>query len=100
MPPSCGNHHPAHVSRSAPRPDERGRGRHVRQAPRARTAVEHPDQLAALLLDEQGQPGPAHWTTTQDGIHTNDGHYSYRNPANHFALPTHRLARVRAALTP
>ncbi|MFD5086887.1 hypothetical protein ACFWOG_30150 [Kitasatospora sp. NPDC058406] len=66
----------------------------------ARTTVEDPDRLAALLLTEQGQPGPAHWTTTEDGIRINDGHHSYRNPANHFALSAHHLARVSAALTP
>ncbi|WP_245984009.1 hypothetical protein [Streptomyces tateyamensis] len=67
---------------------------------RARTAVDDPDRLAALLLSEQGQHGPAHWTTSEHGTRVNDGHHSFRNPASHFALPPHRLARVSAALTP
>lgn len=65
---------------------------------RARTAVENPEQLAATLLEDQGPCGPTHWTTTNDGQRVNDGHYSYRNPTNNFALPTERLARVTAAL--
>lgn len=67
---------------------------------RARTAVEDPDHLALLLLEQQGQPGPARWRTAQDGVRINDGRYSYRNPANPFALPQTRLARVSAALNP
>lgn len=67
---------------------------------RARTAVEDPGRLAVALLEDQGPCGPALWTTTADGRRTNDGHYSYRNPANGFALPADRLARVTAALAP
>ncbi|MFD8756899.1 hypothetical protein ACFV0O_38870 [Kitasatospora sp. NPDC059577] len=67
---------------------------------RARTAVEDPDHLALLLLEQQGQPGPARWRTTQDGVRINGGRHSHRNPANPFALPQNRLARVSAALTP
>ncbi|MFG2910248.1 hypothetical protein ACGF13_35015 [Kitasatospora sp. NPDC048286] len=66
---------------------------------RARTAVEHPERLAAALLDDQGQCGPVRWTTAASGHQVNDGGYSYRNPANGFALPPDRLARVTAALT-
>ncbi|MFE5587502.1 hypothetical protein [Kitasatospora sp. NPDC056531] len=66
---------------------------------RAHTAVEDPEHLALLLLDQQGQPGPAHWRTTEDRVRVNDGRYSYRNPANPFCLPNDRLTRVSAALT-
>ncbi|MER6617011.1 hypothetical protein [Streptomyces xantholiticus] len=65
---------------------------------RALIGVEDPEALAAALLDGQGAPGPATWTTTGDGVRINDGPYSYRNPANRFALPPARLARVSAAL--
>lgn len=65
---------------------------------RARTAIEDPEQLAAALLEGQGPCGPTHWTTTNDGQRINDGRYSFRNPANSFALPADRLARVTAAL--
>ncbi|MCZ0983484.1 hypothetical protein O1L60_42485 [Streptomyces diastatochromogenes] len=67
---------------------------------RARTAVEDPEQLADALLEGQGPCGPAHWTTNKDGRRTNDGHYSFRNPANRFGLPADRLAWVTAALAP
>jgi hypothetical protein len=66
----------------------------------ARTMVDDPHHLADLLLAEQGQHGTARWTTGPDGTRTNDGRYSYRNPANPFALPVGRLARVSAALGP
>ncbi|MFF7209197.1 hypothetical protein ACFZAU_01510 [Streptomyces sp. NPDC008238] len=67
---------------------------------RARTAVEDPEQLAAALLEGQGACGPARWTATGDGPRINDGRYSFRNPANRFALPPDRLARVTTALAP
>lgn len=65
---------------------------------RALTGVEDPELLAAALLEGQGAPGSATWTTTEDGVRINDGEYSFRNPANHFALAAARLARVTAAL--
>ncbi|MEU4034610.1 hypothetical protein [Streptomyces collinus] len=67
---------------------------------RARTRVEAPEPLAAALLEDQGLWGPAHWTMTKSGIRVNDGKYSLRNPANHFALPAAPQARVAAALAP
>ncbi|WP_189189921.1 hypothetical protein [Streptomyces albiflavescens] len=63
--------------------------------------VNDPHRLAGALLAEQGQPGrPARWTIDSDGTRTDDGRYSYRNPANPFAPPPHRLVRVSAALRP
>lgn len=67
---------------------------------RARTSVEAPETLAAALLEGQGAPGAARWTTSGHGFSVNDGDYSFRNPANRFALSTARLARVAAALAP
>ncbi|MEU6815615.1 hypothetical protein [Streptomyces sp. NPDC046860] len=67
---------------------------------RARTGVEDPEPLAAALLEDQGAPGPARWTASGLGFAVNDGEYSFRNPANRFALPADRLARVAAALKP
>ncbi|MGZ3145114.1 hypothetical protein ACVDFE_24585 [Lentzea chajnantorensis] len=64
---------------------------------RALTAVEDAEALAALLLEGQGASGPVRWTT---GFSANNGRYSFRNPANHFALPADRSARVAAALAP
>ncbi|MFE7531344.1 hypothetical protein ACFU7Y_37410 [Kitasatospora sp. NPDC057542] len=73
----------------------------IQQAARARhrrrTAPYGP-RLAAALLEDQGQCGPVCWSTAESGHQVNDGGYSYRNPANRFALPTDRLARVTAAL--
>ncbi|MGW4373785.1 hypothetical protein ACWEJ7_08970 [Streptomyces albidoflavus] len=66
----------------------------------ARTSVEDPQALASALLQDQGAPGPARWTTAGHGFAVNDGAYSFRNPTNRFALPADRLARVAAALTP
>ncbi|MGV9341811.1 hypothetical protein [Streptomyces sp. NPDC003688] len=66
----------------------------------ALTPVEDPVRTAAALLDDQGACGPSHWTTTTDGLRINDGRYSFRNPANDFALSADRLARVTAALAP
>ncbi|MFF2728934.1 hypothetical protein ACFVS9_13660 [Streptomyces sp. NPDC058008] len=72
----------------------------VAKALRARTGVEDPEALASALLEDQGAPGPAHWTAAAYGFSVNDGAHSFRNPANRFALPTGRLARVAAALRP
>jgi hypothetical protein len=66
---------------------------------RALVGVGDPEALATALLEGQGPPGTATWTTRSDGVRVNDGAYSFRNPANGFALPTARLARVSAALT-
>jgi hypothetical protein len=66
----------------------------------ARTAVEDPEQVAAALLDGDGPWGPTRWSSTKEGLQINDGGYSFRNPANSFALPASRLARVTAALAP
>jgi hypothetical protein len=66
----------------------------------ALVGVEDPEAVAAALLESQCAPGAATWTTTGDGVRVNDGSYSYRNPANGFALPPARLARVSAALAP
>ncbi|WP_233510363.1 hypothetical protein [Actinomadura craniellae] len=65
---------------------------------RARTGVEAPERLAVALLEDQGQTGSTRWTTTGSGVQINDGEYSFRNPANRFALPPARLSRVSAAL--
>ncbi|MFJ3671509.1 hypothetical protein ACIPSE_34105 [Streptomyces sp. NPDC090106] len=67
---------------------------------RAHTGVDDPESLAAVLLEDQGAPGPARWTTAGRGFRVNDGAYSYRNPVNHFALSADRLAQVAAALAP
>ncbi|WP_229818399.1 hypothetical protein [Streptomyces chromofuscus] len=67
---------------------------------RAHTRVEAPERLAAALLEDQGPCGAAHWTTAEGGHRVNDGGYSFRNPANHFAWSTTRLARVTDALAP
>jgi hypothetical protein len=64
-----------------------------------RIGVVAPEPIATAILETQGLPGPTHWTTV-DGVRTNDGGYSFRNPANHFALPADGLARVSAALAP
>ncbi|MFH8836920.1 hypothetical protein [Streptomyces sp. NPDC017868] len=67
---------------------------------RARTSVEDPGPLAAVLLEDQGAPGPARWTSAERGFSVNDGAYSFRNPANSFALSAGRLDRVANALAP
>jgi hypothetical protein len=67
---------------------------------RARTRIEAPELLAASLLEDQGPCGTARWTTAEAGYPINDGAYSFRNPANRFAWPTARLARVATALAP
>ncbi|OXS33878.1 hypothetical protein [Streptomyces sp. XY006] len=63
----------------------------------ALTSIEDPAEVATLLLANQGQWAPAHWTTA-DGVRTNDGGHSYRNPENAFALPEDRLREISAAL--
>ncbi|MEW2253365.1 hypothetical protein AB0907_39390 [Streptomyces sp. NPDC006975] len=65
---------------------------------RARMRVEAPERLAAALLEDQGPCGSAHWTTAGGGYRINDGRYSYRNPANHFAWSASRLTTVTDAL--
>lgn len=65
---------------------------------RSRLGTQAAAQLAAAMLEAQGLTGPVHWAATADGTWTNDGRYSFRNPANAFALPGDRLARVSAAL--
>ncbi|MFF4599761.1 hypothetical protein [Amycolatopsis sp. NPDC001319] len=67
---------------------------------RARTRVLAPERLAAALLKNQRPCGPAHWTTAAGGYRINNGRYSYRNPANHFAWSASRLARATDALAP
>ncbi|RPE36819.1 hypothetical protein EDD38_5200 [Kitasatospora cineracea] len=67
---------------------------------RARTAVEEPERLAAALLEGQGPRGPVSWSVVGDGPRISDGRYSFRNPANPFALSADRLVRVAAALAP
>lgn len=67
---------------------------------RARTGVETPEPLASALLEAQGAPGPARWTTAGHGFSVNDSEYSFRNPANRFALSADRLSRVATALAP
>ncbi|MGI5499457.1 hypothetical protein [Lentzea sp. CA-135723] len=64
---------------------------------RALTAVAEAETAAAALLEGQGATGPVRWTDGP-GHAVNNGTYSYRNPANHFALPPERAARVAAAL--
>ncbi|MGV9629120.1 hypothetical protein [Streptomyces sp. NPDC003487] len=64
------------------------------------TSVEDPEALAAVLLEDQGAPGPARWRNAEHGCSVNDGEYSFRNPSNLFALSADRLARVAAALAP
>lgn len=66
---------------------------------RARAGVDDPEALAVALLDDQGVTGSTVWTT-RDGVRFDHGSYSFRNPANPFALPPDRRARVSAALTP
>jgi hypothetical protein len=38
---------------------------------RARTSVEDPGPLAAVLLEDQGAPGPARWTSAEHGFSVN-----------------------------
>ncbi len=64
------------------------------------TRVEDPRCLSEALLEGQGAPGPVRWTMAGQGFQVNDGAHSFRNPANRFALPADRLARVATALAP
>ncbi|MFF7680670.1 hypothetical protein [Actinacidiphila glaucinigra] len=67
---------------------------------RARTRVGEPERLAAALLEEQGPCGPVHRTAAPDGYRTNDGEYSFRNPAGAYARDAARLERIARALAP
>ncbi|UYQ63994.1 hypothetical protein [Streptomyces peucetius] len=67
---------------------------------RSLVGVDGPEAAAAALLESQGPAGTATWITRDDGVRVNDGEYSFRNPANRFALPPARLARVSVALAP
>ncbi|WP_034263736.1 hypothetical protein [Actinospica robiniae] len=69
----------------------------VAEALAARTQVDDPERAATLLLDGQGQAGPAHWQADDQGVWTCDGRYAFRTPG---ALPPARLARISAALNP
>ncbi|WP_217549344.1 hypothetical protein [Streptomyces sp. GbtcB6] len=64
----------------------------------ALTLIEEPAEVASMLLENQGQWAPAHWSPA-DGIWINDGGHSYRNPGNAFALPEVRLLEISNALT-
>lgn len=63
----------------------------------ALTVVEEPGEVAGMLLENQGQWGPAHWWPA-DGVRINDGRHSCRNPHNAFALPEDRLREIGNAL--
>ncbi len=65
---------------------------------RARLSSQAATPLAKAMLEAQGLTGPVRWAAAEDGTRINDGRYSFRNPANDFALPSDRLARVSAAL--
>jgi hypothetical protein len=60
--------------------------------------MQHAESLATSMLEKQGLTGPVRWAAAEDGARINDGMYSFRNPANDFAMPGERLARVSAAL--
>lgn len=63
----------------------------------ARTRVGHAERVAELLLEGQGQAGPARWYVDDHGVWVCDGSYAHRSPG---ALAHHRLARISAALNP
>nr|WP_155073485.1 hypothetical protein [Streptomyces taklimakanensis] len=63
----------------------------------ALTLIEEPAEVAGMLLEDQGQWGPAHWRLA-DAVWINDGGHSYRNPCNAFALPEGRLREISNAL--
>ncbi|MFG2306283.1 hypothetical protein [Actinacidiphila glaucinigra] len=67
---------------------------------RARTRVGEPERLAAALLEEQGPGGPVRGTAAPGGYRTDDGDYSFRNPAGAYARDAARLERVARALAP
>jgi hypothetical protein len=69
----------------------------VAQALAARTRVDDPERTATLLLDGQGQAGPARWQADGQGAWTCEGRYAFRAPG---VLPLARLARISAALNP
>ncbi len=64
----------------------------------ALTWIEEPAEVATMLLESQGQWELAHWELA-DGVRTNDGNHSFRNPANTFALPEGRLREISDALS-
>ncbi|MEW1632931.1 hypothetical protein AB0469_02530 [Streptomyces sp. NPDC093801] len=76
-----------------------GAGRRLAACLRDRLGAAEPGRLAAAVLRRQGMAGPSRWSTGADGVRTDDGAHSYRNPANRDALPDCRLAQVSAALT-
>ncbi|MFF6991000.1 hypothetical protein [Streptomyces sp. NPDC010273] len=63
----------------------------------ALTWIDEPAEVATMLLENQGQWELAHWELV-DGVRTNDGNHSFRNPANTFALPEGRLREISGAL--
>ncbi|MGH4031701.1 hypothetical protein ACQB60_22520 [Actinomycetota bacterium Odt1-20B] len=63
----------------------------------ALTVVERPEELAPLLLRQQGQWQAPNWSQ-DDGTWVCDGAHSVRNPVNPFALPAPRLVELGAAL--
>ncbi|MGA5290020.1 hypothetical protein [Streptomyces pseudogriseolus] len=65
----------------------------------ALTVIEDPDEVARMLLDNQGLWTSAQWRS-RDGVRINDGGHSYRNPVNAFALPAERLREISDALGP
>lgn len=70
------------------------------KALRTRIDISPAEPLAAAILGSQGLLGPTTWTTTSSGARINTGEYSFRNPANSFALTDDGLARVTASLAP
>lgn len=76
-----------------------GAGKRLAACLRDRLAAAEPGRLAAAVLRHQGPAGPSRWSTDAHGVRTDDGSYSFRNPANRDALPDCRLAQVSAALT-
>ncbi|MGJ3560721.1 hypothetical protein ACR6C2_29180 [Streptomyces sp. INA 01156] len=66
---------------------------------RALVGVEDPKRSPPHSWRVREHPGPP--PGPREGrCRINDGEYSYRNPADHFALPPARLARVSVALAP
>lgn len=63
----------------------------------ARTHVEQPADVAAVLLAQQGHWEPANWFR-RNGVWVCDGRHSYRNPDNDFALPWPQLTEISEAL--
>ncbi|MEU8437788.1 hypothetical protein AB0F18_33820 [Streptomyces sp. NPDC029216] len=75
-------------------------GKRLAACLRDRLAVAEPGRLAAAVLRRQGMADPSRWSTDDHGVRTDDGTYSFRNPANRDALPDCRMAQISAALTP